>query len=168
MWQTADNGGMTATTETAGTSISSGWALKRLNWLEGWLRRRGSEEVLSEHLATGWRGELAAYFHLRRQGYTIVAQGWRSHIAPGDLDLVGWDGNRLCIIEVKTRGSRETATAESAVDEDKRRALRRLARRYLKRAAVPEAASRFDVVTVYFERGREAEITLMRNAFGWK
>jgi putative endonuclease len=54
------------------------------------------------------------------------------------------------------------------VDEDKRRALRRLARRYLKRAAVPEAASRFDVVTVYFEQGREPEIALVRNAFGWK
>lgn len=168
MGQTADNGGMSATTGTAGSSISSPWALKRLNWLEGWLRRTEPEGRLTEHLATGWRGELAAYFHLRRQGYTIVAQGWRSHITPGDLDLVGWDGNRLCIVEVKTRGSRGTATAESAVDEDKRRTLRRLARRYLKRAAVPEAASRFDVVTVYFEQGREPEITLVRNAFGWK
>jgi putative endonuclease len=139
-----------------------------LNRLERWLQRLHARENLPEHLATGWRGELAAYFHLRRQGYTIVAQGWRSHITPGDLDLVGWDGNRLCFVEVKARTTQDVATAEAAVDEDKRRTLQRLARRYLKRAEVPEAAARFDVVTVYFEEDQEPEIALIRNAFGWK
>jgi putative endonuclease len=158
---------MTAT-NTAIPSKASAWASTRLNWLERWLQRMQPRENLAEHLATGWRGELAAYFHLRRQGYTIVAQGWRSHITPGDLDLVGWDGNRLCFIEVKSRTTQDTATAEAAVDEDKRRTLRRLARRYLRRANLPEAAARFDVVTVYFEPGREAELALVRDAFGWK
>lgn len=144
------------------------WTHARLNWLERFLHRIQPEEATPEHLATGWRGELAAYFHLRRRGYTIVAQGWRSHITPGDLDLVGWEGNRLCFVEVKTRTTWSSATAESAVDDDKRRTVRRLARRYLRRAGLPEGASRFDVVTVYLEQGQEPEIALVRDAFGWK
>lgn len=159
---------MDATADSAIRSKTTPWALARMNWLERWLQRVPPREGLAEHLAMGQRGELAAYFHLRREGYTIVAQGWRSHISPGDLDLVGWDGNRLCFVEVKARSARETATAEAAVDEEKRRTLRRLARRYLKRAAVPEAAARFDVVTIYFEQAQEPEISLVRNAFGWK
>ncbi len=150
------------------TQKPSSWALRRLKWLERWLQRAQPEQLLAEHLATGWRGELAAYFHLRRLGYTIVAQGWRSHITPGDLDLVGWEGNRLCFVEVKTRTTDNWATAEAAVDDDKRRTVRRLARRYLRRAGLPEAAARFDVVTAYFKSGREPELTLVRDAFGWK
>lgn len=159
---------MIARTETEILPKTTPWALARMNWLERWLQRLHPREGLTEHLAMGWRGEMAAYFHLRREGYTIVAQGWRSHISPGDLDLVGWDGNRLCFVEVKARSTRDTATAEAAVDEDKRRTLRRLARRYLKRASVPESAARFDVVTIYFEQAREPEISLVRGAFGWK
>lgn len=159
---------MAATMQTATPAKPSPWTLARLHWLERWLQRREPRELLAEHLATGWRGELAAYFHLRRQGYTIVAQGWRSHITPGDLDLVGWDGNRLCFVEVKSRTAKDWAPAESAVDHDKRRTLRRLARRYLRRAGLPEAAARFDVVTVYFTQGREPELTLVRGAFGWQ
>lgn len=159
---------MAATTQTATPPKPTSWTLARLNWLERWLQRAQPKELLAEHLATGWRGELAAYFHLRRQGYTIVAQGWRSHITPGDLDLVGWDGNRLCFVEVKTRTAQDWAPAESAVDENKRRTLRRLTRRYLRRAGLPEAAARFDVVTVYFHTGQEPQIALVRDAFGWK
>lgn len=166
--EAAENGGMAATMQTATPARPSSWTLIRLHWMERWLHRVQPKELLAEHLATGWRGELAAYFHLRRQGYTIVAQGWRSHITPGDLDLVGWDGNRLCFVEVKSRTARDWAPAESAVDDDKRRTVRRLARRYLRRAGLPEAAARFDVVSVYFHRRQEPEITLVKDAFGWK
>ena len=166
--EAAENCFMATTTQTTALRKTSPRPLRRLNWLERWLHRAQPREGIAGHLVTGWRGELAAYFHLRRQGYTIVAQGWRSHITPGDLDLVGWDGNRICFVEVKTRTEREWATAESAVDEDKRRTVRKLARRYLRRACVPEAAARFDVVSVYIQEGQEPEITLVRDAFQWK
>lgn len=163
-----ENDGMAATIQTHTPAKVSRWTLVRLRWLERWLQRTHPKKSIAEHLATGRRGELAAYFHLRRQGYVIVAQGWRSHIAPGDLDLVGWDGARLCFIEVKTRTTQDRATAESAVDEDKRRTMRRLARRYLRRAGVPETIARFDVLTVHCKPGQEPETGLMRDAFGWQ
>jgi putative endonuclease len=121
------------------------------------------------HLDTGLRGEEAAYCHLRRQGYIIVARRWRSPKVRGEIDLIGWDGEWLCFIEVKTRTSHAVAPAEAAVDQDKRANLRRVAREHLR--LLENAATlltRFDVVTVYFEAEGPARIELLRNAFGWR
>jgi putative endonuclease len=121
------------------------------------------------HLETGRVGEEAGFFHLRSVGFTVIAKGWTSGKAPGDLDLVGWDGDTLCFVEVKTRTRRDFATAESAVDRGKRRSLRRLAGHYLRQ--LPEGTpTRFDILSVYLNaRGtaRGAEFELFRNAFGW-
>ena len=119
------------------------------------------------HLATGRRGELAAFFYLRRQGYIIVARGWRSSRLRGDIDLIAWDEDTLCFIEVKTRTTRDVATAEAAVDEDKRRTLRRLARNYMRQLPQKDAAARFDILSIYFEKEKTAEFELFRGAFDW-
>lgn len=119
------------------------------------------------HLETGRRGELAAYFYLRRMGYIVVARGWRTGRLRGDIDLIGWDGDALCFIEVKTRTTRDVATAEAAVDEDKRRVLRRLARQYVRQLPSVPAEVRFDIVSLYLEKEKAAEFGLFRGAFGW-
>jgi putative endonuclease len=128
--------------------------------------RLGRAPTHAAHLALGIRGEEAAFFYLRRQGYVITARGWRSHRYAGDIDLIGWDGDCLCFIEVKTRTTREIATAESAVDESKRRTLRKIAGHYLRHLPDP-AGIRFDVVAIYFESGHAADFTLFKSVFGW-
>ncbi|HEX3438050.1 MAG TPA: YraN family protein [Pseudacidobacterium sp.] len=127
-------------------------------------RRRTKEP---EHLVTGRRGELAAYFFLRRQDYIVVARGWRSARLRGDIDLIGWDSDTLCFVEVKTRTTRDVATAEAAVDEDKRRALRRLARQYIRQLPASETQTRFDILSIYFEKQKAADFQLFRGAFDW-
>jgi putative endonuclease len=118
------------------------------------------------HLEVGRRGEEAAFFYLRRLGYIVVARGWRSGKVRGDLDLVAWDDTTLCFIEVKTRTSRSFATADAAVDQDKIRMLRRLARQYLQAMpAVPDQV-RFDVLSIYYEAQESFE--LIRGAFDWR
>ena len=121
------------------------------------------------HLETGRVGEEAAFFYLRSLGVTVIAKGWTSGKAPGDLDLVGWEGDTLCFVEVKTRTGRDFATAESAVDRSKRRNLRRLAGQYLRQ--LPEGTpARFDILSVYLDPGKrrkKPEFALFRNAFGW-
>jgi putative endonuclease len=116
------------------------------------------------HLKTGTRGEEEAYFHLRRQGYVIVARNYRSARCRSELDLVGWDGETLCFIEVKTRSSRGLMPAEAAVDYEKRCDLSRVAREFLLKVG-GKPAYRFDVVSVYLEPEESAEIVLFKNAF---
>ena len=121
-----------------------------------------------EHLELGRRGEEAAFFYLRRRGYTVVARDWRSAKARGDLDLVAWENNTLCFIEVKTRTSRNVATAESAIDENKTRVLRRIARQYLQALPVEPDHVRFDVMSIYYDTQKHAEMELYRDAFDWR
>src|SRR5271156_5865523 len=117
-----------------------------------WLAGRGKRDAKAEHLVTGERGELEALFYLRRMGYTVVARRWKSSRLRGDVDLIGWDGEWLCFVEVKTRGGRDAGPAELAVERDKQDMLRRMARASLGgfpkklRAEVPV---RFDVGSVY-------------------
>jgi putative endonuclease len=122
--------------------------------------------ALPQHLEMGERGELVALFHLRRQGYVVVARRWRTPRQRGDVDLIAWEGDTLCFVEVKTRGGRAVASAESAVDEDKRKLMRRIARQYMKVVEPPAQSVRFDVVSVYFEQ-ESRELTLYRGAFDW-
>jgi putative endonuclease len=130
--------------------------------------RLKKREAAPAHLEMGRRGEEAAFFHLRRLGYIVVARGWRSPRAPGDLDLVAWEADTLCFVEVKTRSSRNVATAESAVDDDKIRALRRVARQYMRDMPESPELVRFDILSIYFEPQKPADFQIFRNAFGWR
>lgn len=128
---------------------------------------RGDDDPrqLPAHLQKGRDGEDAAYFHLREQGYVIVARNFRSSRGRGEIDLIGWDGDVLCFIEVKTRTARGIVPAEMAVDGPKRNLLRATARDYLRRMKTkPEV--RFDVISLYFHSENTAlDIALFKNAF---
>ena len=116
------------------------------------------------HQQTGTRGEEDAYFHLRRLGYTIVARNFRTPRSAGEIDLIGWDKDVLCFVEVKTRTSQEVKTAEAAVDRHKRREIAEVARDYLRRMP-PECQWRFDIVSVYYDgRSARPQIEVFRNA----
>lgn len=125
----------------------------------------------AEHLRTGLEGERAAFFWLMRRGYVVVARGWHSSRAPGDLDLIAWapgsEGNTLCFVEVKTRTTREVAPAHLAVDSRKRRVLRRLARHYVRQLPPGDVQTRFDILSIYFERDKPADFEHFPDAFGW-
>src|SRR5258707_15516872 len=84
------------------------------------------------HLIVGRRGEEDAYFYLRKRGYVMVARNYRTARHPGEVDLIGWDKDVLCFIEVKTRTTRDVKPAEAAVDRKKRRDLRAVIRDYLR------------------------------------
>jgi putative endonuclease len=113
--------------------------------------------------AAGRRGEEEAYFHLRRNGYVIIARNYRSPRSRSELDLVGWDGETLCFIEVKTRTQRDLVPAEARVDPEKQRDLCHVAREFLRKMK-GEPPVRFDVVSVYIADDK-AEIELFRDAF---
>lgn len=140
---------------------------RTLSWLDQAATRSTWSPKHPVHLMTGLRGEDAAYFYLRQLGYTIVARRWNNPKLRGDIDLIGWDGDWLCFIEVKTRNSHSFQPAEVSVDHDKRTTLRRMAREYIRHLENSEQIPvRFDVVSVYFPGGRP-EFELFRGAFDW-
>jgi putative endonuclease len=123
------------------------------------------------HLQTGRHGEELAYFYLRQMGYVIVARNYRSHRRQGEIDMVGWDNGVLCFIEVKTRTTRDVKPAEAAVDMEKQRDLRGMAREYLQcnprkpNVAQKDRPYRFDVLSIYLLDGTNPVFTLFKNAF---
>jgi putative endonuclease len=134
-----------------------------LRALDSFIRLLPRKDSTPQHLHTGRRGEEAAYFYLREQGYVIIARNYRSPRSRSELDLVGWDGATLCFIEVKTRTKRNVMPAEAAVDAEKQHDLSRVAREFLRKIK-GDPPIRFDIVSVYFESG-ETDIELFKNAF---
>ena len=136
--------------------------IRSLDWLAA---RTLALEQKPQHQRTGQRGEEDAYFYLRRRGYVMVARNFRSSHHRGEIDLVGWDQDVLCFIEVKTRTTHDVKPAEAAVDREKQRALAAVAGDYLRHLA-QRCQWRFDVVTVYYEEHSSQPIfELFQNAF---
>ena len=123
------------------------------------------------------------YFYLRRLGYVMVARNFRTPLRRGEIDLIGWEKDVLCFVEVKTRTTHDVKPAEAAVDRDKQRALARVAGDYMRLmggqavfephgtnvvsgAPVAVLQFRFDVVTVYYDLPCSSpKFELFRNAF---
>src|SRR5258708_6283479 len=106
------------------------------------LRRRRRPE---DH---GRIGEDLAHRHLRQNGCTVIARNYRTLSGSGEIDLVAWDGERLAIVEVKTRSRTDFGTPDSAVDAGKRDRVMRAARDYARRADIPWEKIRFDIVSI--------------------
>jgi putative endonuclease len=136
--------------------------LRILDWLA---ERILAPDKTAAHHRTGRRGEEAAYFYLRRIGYTMVARNFRSPRCRGEIDLIAWEDNTPCFIEVKTRTTRDVKPGEAAVDRHKRRQIAAVAREYLRRFP-PSCQWRFDVVSVYYgqSKARQPQIEVFRNS----
>jgi putative endonuclease len=111
---------------------------------------------LAAHLALGERGEALAAAHLERAGYALVAANFklpvgrnlRGAIINAEIDLVAYDGDVLCFVEVKTRASDWFAAPEQNVDRRKQRQIARAARVYRRTFGLTAAPYRYDVVSV--------------------
>ncbi len=116
---------------------------------------------------TGVRGETYAYWYLRRQGYVFVARNYMPRGAKGEIDLIGYDGETLAFVEVRTRTVREELTAlpELSVTTDKQRVVVRTARRFLSERHVGQCPCRFDVLAIDNRAGMPPEVRLHKDAF---
>ena len=109
----------------------------------------------------GDRGEGLAETFLRKKGYRIRERNYRTKT--GEIDIIAEDGNTLVFVEVKTRESIACGRPFEAVTAAKKRKLANTALLYLKNLRqVPPC--RFDVVSIYFEKGRP-ECELIKDAF---
>ena len=116
-----------------------------------WMRHLRLRRTMHPAHALGRRGEDLAHRYLQRKGYRVVARNFVPRSGRGDIDVVAWDGGRLVIVEVKSRRNTDFAEPARAIDHEKERALKRVAREYARRSDVAWEKVRFDVVSVVFE-----------------
>ena len=119
----------------------------------------------------GKLGERYAAAYLEQLGYRLVATNFtvpvgrnrRGAIVSAEIDLIAYDGDTLCFVEVKTRASDWFAPPEVNVDLRKRRQISRAARVYRQTLGVDKEPHRFDVVTVIIANDSATQIELLRN-----
>lgn len=78
--------------------------------------------------ALGRAGELVAADFLRRRGWEVIGHDFRAR--GGEIDLVCRRGNRLLMVEVKTRGADRWGAPEASVTPAKQARLKRAAQDY--------------------------------------
>jgi putative endonuclease len=119
----------------------------------------------------GQLGESYAAAYLDQLGYRLVAANFtlpvgrnrRGAVINAEIDLIAYDGDTLCFIEVKTRASDWFAPPEVNVDLRKRRQITRAARVYRQMLGVEDDPHRYDVVAVIINDDETPQIELLRN-----
>jgi putative endonuclease len=133
--------------------------------------------AVAPHAALGQLGEALAAAHLERAGYALVAANFalpvgrnlRGAMVNAEIDLVAYEGDVLCFVEVKTRASDWFAAPEQNVDRRKQRQITRAARVYRRTFGLDGAPYRYDVVSIVLPPATAAEpapnprIELLRN-----
>ena len=73
----------------------------------------------------GTWGEALAAEYLRQRGCRLAAHSY--HCRFGEIDLIAWDGDVLCFVEVKTRSNTDMGLPREYVTPAKQRRLKKTA-----------------------------------------
>jgi putative endonuclease len=118
--------------------------------------------VSKKNLDLGAQGEAAAISLLEDNGYKIIARNYRTKF--GEIDIIAFDKETICFVEVKTRKSLRFGLGQEAISAIKQRHIGRVALLYLKENNFFQRKARFDVVSVIYREGTP-QLTLIRSAF---
>ena len=127
----------------------------------------------SPGLELGKLGEAYAAAYLEQRGYRLLAANFtlpvgrnlRGAVVNNEIDIIAYDGETLCFVEVKTRASDWFAPPQVNVDLRKRRQVARAARAYRRMFELENESYRFDVVTVVLPEDSTPQIELIKNYF---
>jgi putative endonuclease len=111
---------------------------------------------------TGESGESLAVKALKKEGYRILEQNYRSKL--GEIDVIAQDGGVLAFVEVKARRTEEFGSPKLAVTPRKQRKISMVALQYLKETGQITSKARFDVVAIRLWPG-QPDIEIIKNAF---
>lgn len=93
-------------------------------------------------------------------GYRVVERNYRGGGA--EIDLIAWQGDVLCFVEVRARRSAACGSPEATVDRIKQRKIIRGAKAYLCQRFERWPMVRFDVVAI---QGAQDQVEVFQNAF---
>lgn len=109
----------------------------------------------------GRKGEDEAYKYLDRLEYFIIARNFKcSH---GEIDMIALDKKELVFIEVKTRCSKKYGEPRDAVNEIKKKHIKKAASFYIYKNGLDNSYIRFDVIEIYV-KNEKFHINHIKNA----
>jgi putative endonuclease len=125
-----------------------------------------TEANKQEALQLGVRGETYAYWYLRRLGYIFIARNYSPLRSKGELDLIGFDGDTLAIVEVRTRRALpdQPAQPELSITKEKHEVLLRTAHYFLRERHIQNCPLRFDLVAIENTPGKPPTLRLHKAA----
>lgn len=103
--------------------------------------------------------------YLRRRNYRLAAHSYQCRF--GEIDLIAWDKDVLCFVEVKTRTNTDMALPREYVTSKKQDRIRKTALFYLASNAL-DCPARFDVAEVYADAPgdeKSVKIVYLEDAF---
>jgi putative endonuclease len=101
--------------------------------------------------ARGREAETAAAAWLEGQGFRVLARNHATRTC--EVDLVCEEGETLCFVEVRSRGSEEHGTPAETITPEKARKVARAAEDWAHRNGALDRQIRFDVVAVTLGEG---------------
>jgi len=110
----------------------------------------------------GRKNENLAVWYLKKNGYKIVEQNYRTPL--GEIDIIAKEKKTIVFVEVKSRQSVRYGNPKWAVTPKKQRKISMVALQYLKSIRQTDAKARFDVVAITSNRD-EPQIEVVKNAF---
>ena len=130
------------------------------------IKRSHSSPDVSRQLELGRRGEELAAAYLQQLGYKIVATNFTLPVGRNrlgvpinvEIDLVAYQGQTLCFVEVKSRASDWFAPPQVNVDRRKQRQIARAARAYRRMFGLVGEPYRYDVITIVFGDDDDARV----------
>ncbi|UCF90085.1 MAG: YraN family protein [Desulfobacterales bacterium] len=118
--------------------------------------------MLNKKQKFGEEGESLAAKALRKKGYKILEQNYRTKL--GEIDIIAKEKDTIVFIEVKARKSLHYGSPKWAVTPKKQRKISMVALYYLKSTQQSQAKARFDVVSIGPSPENSA-IEIIKNAF---
>jgi putative endonuclease len=110
----------------------------------------------------GEKGESLAAWYLKKNGYKIIEQNYRTQL--GEIDIIAKEKKTLVFVEVKARRSTRFGNPKWAVTPKKQRKISMVALYYLKTTNQTSAKARFDVVSITSNQD-QPQIEIVKNAF---
>lgn len=122
------------------------------------------ESAKDNRKALGAAGEKIAMQYLSENNYKIIGHNFRVGRL-GEIDIIAFDREFICFIEVKTRRSTLFGMPSEAVNRRKQQSIIRLAQIFLNSRSLQSMNVRFDVIEVIMNKDSIPNINLIKNAF---
>ena len=93
--------------------------------------------------------------YLAKKGFIIEERNFRTRF--GEIDIVGWDGETLVFVEVKTKIGHDFGEPEEMVNKKKLGQVRQMGELYILQKAYEDHPCRVDVVAIVLKETGEVE-----------